>query len=178
MKNFRKPVPMVDGYYILAEDWKNAGAPYLLSEVSPFLPDPSAKHAKVVNVIDGKYEIVKDVIVWVGNKFSLGYCFPAQLPKVESPITFDEAEEIFGYNLKLSNDVEGAYWVSPYDSSLKIPAKIELDGNPCDFFEARRRIGPCALNDVDGEIRWVSDYEPSIHIASLLPKLPPRYYGA
>ncbi len=178
MKNTRKPVPMEGGYFILTEDWKAAGAPYLLSEIKPFLPSPSAKHANVGRWEDGQFIVERRVIVWVGNKFSLGYCFPAQLPKIDEPITYGEAEEIFGCNLRLSISVDGTYWVSPYDASLNAPAKIELTDEPCDFSEARRRIGPCALNDVDGEIRWVSDYEPSVHVAAKFPQLPPRDIGA
>lgn len=176
MENSRKPVPMDGGYFILRDDWKNyAGAPYQLNEIKPFLPYPSPKRAKIGHYDDGQFVIEAEVLVWVGNKFSLGYCFPAQLPKVDEPISFDEAEEIFCCNPRLSaGGVEGARWVSPYDGGLSVPAKIKLDGEPCEFLEARRRIGPCSLNEVDGEIRWVSDFEPSVHIAAKLPALPVR----
>lgn len=173
-KKSRKPIPMSGGYFILRTDWVEAGAPYLLSEILPYLPYPSPKRAKVGYYDSGQFVVTGEALVWVGNKFSIGYCFPAQLPKIEEPISYDEAEKVFCCNPRLSVSVEGARWVSPYDGGLSVPAKIVLDGEPCAFVEARRRIGPCALNDVNGEIRWVSDFEPSVHIAAELPGLPPR----
>ena len=172
-KNFRKPVPMESGYFVLDCDLKAAGAPYLLEEVKAVLPDPSPKRVKV-GYYEGQFVVTGEAIVWVGNKYSLNFCFPAHLPKVEEPITYDEAEKVFCCHPRLSVSVEGPRWVSPYDGGLSVPAKLVLDGEPCAFAEARRRIGPCALNDVKGEIRWVSDFEPSVHIAAELPGLPPR----
>lgn len=172
---------MTHGYFVLDTVYPETLAPCHLAETDPILSNASLKRVKVGHLDEkGNFiETRKNVVAWVSDSYNCGYCMPAMMPRIDKPLPYAKAVNVLGYDARLVIDVEGTHWVSRYDHGLKVPAAIEIEeGRLYDFKEARNIIGPCSLNEINNEIYWVSDSEPSVYVAAKLPEAPEFIVGA
>lgn len=182
MKN-AKLVPVFDRLEngILVPDYVKGYATCSLSEATRHLGRPYLKTVSVGHYdADGKWVEDRKDFAWVSND-AIGYWMPAKFDGGK-PRLYYKAKEVLGNDCYLYEDVEGLWWVSKGDASLKIKAKrLSISDERYDAKGARRIIGPCVLGkNAEGMHCWISKTVPSVYLLAVTPDylIPDKNWGA
>jgi hypothetical protein len=166
---------LINGYWILSENYYKGYVPCLLTEATRYLGRPYLKTVSVGSYDEnGKWKEERKDVAWVSD-LAVNCWMPAKFTN-QKPRFYNKAKEILGNDCFLSLEVDGLFWVSKGDYSLKIRAKeFTLCDGVYEYAAARKLIGPCVLGrDVEGKLCWISSTVPSVHVYAAEPNLVPN----